>query len=149
MAKKPVEKNVSTQRASHFEAMREQHLAETAEDYTELIYDLEQEFGEARTGQIAEYLGVSHVTALRTIQRLQARGYLKTARHKPVELTEKGRKLAIYSKERHDLLLEFFAFLGVPNHVAKRDVEGAEHHISKVTLKKIEEFLKTTPVATK
>jgi DtxR family manganese transport transcriptional regulator len=128
-------------RASHFETKREQHNLEAAEDYTELVYELEQRIGEARTGTIAEHLGISHVTALRTIKRLQALGYLKTARQKPVELTAKGRKLAIASKARHEMLVDFFVSLGVPREIAEHDVEGAEHHFSKVTLRRIRQEL--------
>lgn len=128
-------------RASHFERKREQHNQEAAEDYTELVFDLEQRFGEARTGTIANQLGISHVTALRTIKRLQDLGYLQTARQKPVELTPKGRRLAMASKARHEMLVEFFMSLGVPKAVAEHDVEGAEHHFSSLTLQKIQEAL--------
>ena len=130
-------------RASHFERKREQHTQEAAEDYTELVYDLEERYGEARTGTIADHLGISHVTALRTIKRLQDLGYLKTARQKPVELTPKGRRLAMASKARHEMLVEFFMSLGVPKAVAEHDVEGAEHHFSPITLEKIQEALAT------
>ena len=53
-------------RSIPFEAVRKSHTLEAAEDYTELIYDLIQSKGEARVGEIAENLGISHVTALRT-----------------------------------------------------------------------------------
>ena len=121
------------QRASHFRATRKHHSLEAAEDYTELVYDLIQTHGEARTCMIAEHLGVSHVTALRTIRRLQGEGYLETSQHRPVTLTRKGRDLARFSKQRHEVLLEFFAALGVPREQAEIDVEGAEHHISETT----------------
>lgn len=129
-------------RASRFKAMRTDHRREAAEDYTELVYELIQAKGEARTGEIARQLGISHVTAVRTIQRLQEQGYLETARHKPVELTAKGLKLALHTIKRHRVLVEFFVSIGVPLDVAESDVEGAEHHISAVTLEKIIEHMK-------
>lgn len=132
----------STQRAKHFQAARKTHSIEAAEDYTELVADLIEKNGEARTCDIAKHIGISHVTALRTIRRLQAEGYLETSPHKPVNLTPKGKKTAKYSKERHELLLEFFAHIGVPEKVAEVDVEGLEHHISPTTLKVIKKFLK-------
>lgn len=136
-----VVESLGASRASHFERKREQHNQEAAEDYTELVYDLEERYGEARTGTIADHLGISHVTALRTIKRLQDLGYLKTARQKPVELTPKGRRLAMASKARHEMLVEFFMSLGVPKAVAEHDVEGAEHHFSSITLQRIQEAL--------
>jgi len=129
-------------KAKQFKILRKQHSLEAAEDYTELIYELIEKYGEARTGQIAKYLGISHVTALRTIRRLQEQGYLITARQKPVELTAKGKKLALYSKNKHETLLEFLIKLGVPKKIADIDVEGIEHHVSKVTLNQIKKFLK-------
>lgn len=129
-------------RAAHFEAARQSHSLEAAEDYTELVYDLIDEQGEARTGDIAEHLGISHVTALRTIQRLQEQGYLRTEKRRPVELTAKGRRLARAAKARHELLVKFFVHIGVPTTVAETDVEGMEHHVSDITLSKIKLFLK-------
>ena len=131
----------SSARATSFHATRKHHSSEAAEDYTELISDLIEDHGEARTCNIAEHLGVSHVTALRTMKRLQEEGFVRTNQHKPVELTPKGRKLALYAKERHKLLIEFFLYLGIPKDVAEIDVEGAEHHISAASLKCIKEFL--------
>lgn len=132
---------LSKNRAKHFEATRAQHSLEAAEDYTELIYDLIEKSGEARTGEIARHLGISHVTALRTIKRLQEQGYVKTENHRPVSLTAKGEKLAKATKERHRILVEFFVSIGVPSKVAEFDVEGIEHHVSETTLRAIVKFM--------
>lgn len=128
-------------RATPFTAARRQHSEEAAEDYVELVSDLIDKNGEARTCTIAAHLGISHVTALRTIRRLQDEGFLETSPHKPVQLTAKGRKLAQFAKQRHELLVEFFVHIGVPRPQAEIDVEGAEHHISKKTLACIRNFL--------
>lgn len=128
-------------RSTPFHATRKHHSSEAAEDYTELIADLIEEHGEARTGSIADHLGISHVTALRTIRRLQNEGYVTTSPHQPVELTTRGKRLAQYAKERHRLLVEFLVKIGVPPETAEIDVEGAEHHISKTTLDCIRSLL--------
>lgn len=130
-----------SQRSEAFVATRASHSEETAEDYTELILDLTEIEGEARVGRIAECLGVSHVTALRTISRLQQSGLVNTENRAPVKLTAKGKQLASYCKTRHSLLLEFLISLGVPEEVAEVDVEGMEHHISQVTLDRIKQKL--------
>ena len=137
-------KSAEKNRSRPFKNTRKHHLLEAAEDYTELILDLDKDNNGVKTGEIAECLGISHVTALRTIRRLQNEGYVKTSRGKPVVLTPKGRKLALYAKERHQLLIDFFIAIGVPKKTAENDVEGVEHHISKITLKKIELFLENT-----
>ena len=131
-----------SKRARPFSATRKHHSTEAAEDYTELIADLIDSKGEARTCDIADQLGISHVTALRTIQRLQREGYVETLPRRPVTLTAKGRRTARLAKERHELLVQFLVQIGVPRRVAEVDVEGAEHHISDTTLACIKRFLK-------
>jgi len=130
-----------TARSRPFIATRKHHHLEIAEDYTELIAALIEEKGEARTCEIAKNLGVSHVTAIKTLKRLQNEGYIETSPRKPVALTSKGKRLASKSKKRHETLLAFLLALGVPRKVAEVDVEGMEHHISSHTLKAIESFL--------
>ncbi|MCB0318441.1 MAG: hypothetical protein KDD56_06765 [Bdellovibrionales bacterium] len=141
MKEKHNQKLVSKKRSKAFKSTRKDHSTEAAEDYTELVADLIEKYGEARTCNIANHLGISHVTALRTIRRLQEEGYLETAIHKPVTLTAKGKRTAAFAKERHDLLVNFFEKVGVPRQLAEIDVEGAEHHISKETLEYIKRFL--------
>lgn len=128
-------------RAKPFVVTRAQHLTETAEDYTEMIADLIKHKGEARTCDIARHMSISHVTALKAIRRLQNEGYLETAPHKPIVLTQKGKNLAAFAKKRHSLLIEFLKKLGVAEEIATADAEGMEHHISPQTLKAIKRFV--------
>jgi DtxR family transcriptional regulator, manganese transport regulator len=128
-------------RSEPFKEVRRQHSTEAAEDYTELVYDIISEKGQARTCDIASALGVSHVTAVKTIQRLQNEGYLETAPYKPVSLTPKGRALALEFKKKHHAVVTFLRTLGVSHRQAEIDAEGMEHHISDETLQKIYSFL--------
>jgi len=130
---------MKSNRAKSFTITRAQHQTETAEDYTELIADLIAEKGVAKTCDIATHMNISHVTALNTIKRLQRDGYVNTAPHKPITLTSKGEVLATFSKKRHEIVLAFLIYLGVPKEVAEIDAEGIEHHISEETLKIFEE----------
>lgn len=138
------QKTVKTRSVS-FRATRKHHSSEAAEDYTELIADLIRAKGEARTCEIAKLLGISHVTAVRTLQRLQREGYIDTSPHQPVSLTPKGERLARFARERHKTLVQFLIQLGVPRPVAEVDAEGAEHHISRTSLKYIRSFMKRWP----
>ena len=124
-----------------FRATRKHHSAEAAEDYTELIADLIEEVGEARVSMLAERLEVSHVTAIKTIQRLERDGYVLTQPYKPISLTNKGKETAHYCKRRHELMQRFLKSMGVPSEVARIDAEGMEHHVSPITLECIEDFL--------
>ncbi|RMG43828.1 MAG: winged helix-turn-helix transcriptional regulator [Candidatus Dadabacteria bacterium] len=134
-------KKIKEQRAGPFHATREHHSAEIAEDYTELIYELIESRGEARIRDLAEQLGVSHVTALRAVRRLQKEGYLTKVPRKPILLTAKGRRLALFARSRHALLVEFLQTLGVTKKQAEIDAEGAEHHLSRETLRCIRRSL--------
>ena len=128
-------------REKAFIETRKQHEKESAEDYTELVYDLIEEKGEARICDIARNLGVSHVTAIRTIKRLETQELLNTSPQKPVTLTPKGKRLAKKCKTRHQILFEYLLALGVSEEVAAIDVEGMEHHIHPETLKAFQKHL--------
>ena len=90
--------------------------------------------GEARAVDLARLLGVSHVTVIRTIARLQRDGYVSTEPYRSIFLTEKGARLAADCRERHEVVERFLISLGVPEGVAVSDAEGIEHHCSLETL---------------
>lgn len=124
-----------------FARTRADHATEIAEDYVELIDDLIRETGEARAVDIAERLGVSHVTVTRTISRLQRDDLVHSEPYRSIFLTEKGKKLADRSRKRHELVVEFLRAIGVPGNDAELDAEGIEHHISPATLNAMRRFL--------
>ena len=127
--------------ADRFQRTRDDHSRENAEDYVELIESLISETGEARAVDLAERLGVSHVTVSKTIQRLQREGFVTSQPYRSIFLTEKGKAVAAASKERHDLVLRFLLALGVSADVAETDSEGIEHHVSQETLDSMRRFL--------
>lgn len=113
---------------------RRKHATETAEDYVEAIADLIQTTGEARAVDLARRLGVSHVTTIRTVARLQRDGLVATRPYRAIFLTDRGARLARESRERHDLVVAFLRSIGVPEPIAQADAEGIEHHVSPETL---------------
>lgn len=127
--------------ADRFQRTRDDHSRENAEDYVELIEALIEETGEARAVDLAERLGVSHVTVSKTVQRLQREGYVTSQPYRSIFLTEKGRQVALASRERHELVLQFLRAIGVPDDVAETDTEGIEHHVSDATLAAMKRFL--------
>jgi len=127
---------------NRFQRTREDHSLETAEDYVELIARLIEEKGAARGVDLAERLGVSPVTVGKTIKRLVREGFVKAEPYRNVFLTDKGRRLAESSRERHSIVLDFLVALGVPEKSAEADAEGIEHHVSKHTLDAMRRYLK-------
>jgi len=113
---------------------RLEHALETAQDYVEAIADLSSAFGEARATDLSRRLGVSHVTVIRTVARLQRDGYVTTRPYRSIFLTEKGSRLAEESRCRHEIVVAFLRSIGVPDEIAQTDAEGIEHHVSPETL---------------
>lgn len=128
--------------AARHNRTRHDHKNEIAEDYVELIAALAQTRGEARTVEIAERLGVSHVTVTKTIRRLQNEGLVTTEPYRSIFLTDKGKEMAERSAERHAIVLEFLQKLGVGALQAEIDAEGIEHHVSEETLAAMRAFNK-------
>ena len=110
---------------------RADHATELAEDYVEAVAEVIEATGICRIKDLADRFGVSHVTASRTVSRLQKAGLAVTAPHAPVELTARGRRLAEECKEKHETVYQFLRALGVSQATAATDTEGIEHHVSK------------------
>jgi DtxR family manganese transport transcriptional regulator len=128
--------------AHRFIRTRRDHATETAEDYTELIADLIAEKGEARVGDIAASLGVTHVAVSRMVGRLKRQGLAKADPYGPVSLSPKGKTMAQKAKKRHEIVVSFLRSLGVPADHAEADAEGIEHHCSPATVQAMAKFSK-------
>lgn len=113
---------------------RRDHATETAEDYVEAVADLIDAQGECRVRDLAGRFGVSHVTVIRVVKRLERDAYVTTEPYRPISLTASGRRLAAACRERHDIVFRFLLAIGVDERVAALDSEGIEHHVSRETL---------------
>lgn len=122
--------------STRFIRTRAAHSDETAEDYVEAIDSLIAQHGQARVGDLARLMGVSHVTVSRIIARLAKPdvALVETAPYRPIILTAKGKRLAARARERHQIVADFLRAIGVPDAQAEIDAEGIEHHASQATL---------------
>jgi Mn-dependent DtxR family transcriptional regulator len=75
------------------------------------------------------------------IQKLDGMGLVIYERYRGLTLTEKGEKIAKFTKQKHALILQFLRLLGTKEKTAKEDAEGIEHHVHKETLSRIEHFI--------
>lgn len=107
----------------------------------ESIAELIARRGEARVKDLAEMMGVSHVTVSRTVARLVSAGLAKTEPYRPIELTDAGRRLAKECEARHEVVLDFLLKLGVSRKQAELDAEGIEHHVSEETIEAMRRLL--------
>ena len=129
--------------ARRFGKTRSAQSAAVLEDYVELIADLLATSGEARPTDVARRLGVSHVTAIKTISRLKREGLATGRPYRGVFLTETGQALAERMRARHRLVVDILIALGVPAEAAEADAEGIEHHVSELSLKAFARFLQS------
>ena len=151
MSRREMEKRVETPselpaeliQARRFGKTRSAQSTALLEDYVELIADLLASTGEARPTDIARRLGVSHVTAVKTISRLKREGVATARPYRGVFLTESGHELATRVRTRHRLVVDALVAMGVPVEAAEADAEGIEHHVSEATLKAFARFLRS------
>jgi len=143
----PAEKPTGVPVAIRQRKTREQHASETAQDYAEVIAELIEKCGEARATDVAREMGVSHVTVIRTVERLQRQGLVTTQPYRSIFLTDDGRKMAQQSRTRHQVVVDFLEALGVSAETAQGDAEGIEHHTSAETLAAMKVFLSGKPPA--
>ena len=78
-------------------------LVDTTEMYLRTIYDLEEEGVVPLRARIAERLGQSGPTVSQTVARMERDGLLLVAGDRHLELTPKGRNLAIAVMRKHRL----------------------------------------------
>jgi len=111
------------------------------EDYLEVIYDLIQTKGYARTIDIAERMDVKTPSVTGMAQKLDGMGLVVYARYRGLTLTDKGEKMARSTQRKHALISRLLLMLGTEEKTANEDAEGIEHHVHKDTLNRIKRFV--------
>jgi DtxR family manganese transport transcriptional regulator len=87
--------------------------------------------------------GVSHVSVIRALKRIEEKGLVERTESGGYQLTVVGKAMAVTSAQRHTLVVEFLLALGVSAHQAEADAEGMEHHLSTETLSVMAQFVKS------
>lgn len=116
-------------------------LSEHWEDYLERIHELIEAKGYARVADIAQQLHIAPASVTSMVQKMAKAGLLNYERYRGLTLTPTGEAAALGIRHRHRVLSAFLTQLGVPPDVVARDVEGLEHHLSSVSVEKIEALL--------
>lgn len=120
--------------ADHHRQTRRARQTAVVEDYVEMIADLIEKTGEARGVDISRHLGVTNATVNKMVNRLQQNGLVTTEPYRSIFLTEEGRRMADWSRRRHEVVLAFLQAIGISEETARCDAEGMEHHVSDETL---------------
>jgi len=117
------------------------HLSTSVEDYLERIHELTEAKGYARVADIADALQFARPSVSAMIQRMARAGLVNYERYRGLTLTPTGQAAALGIRRRHKILTEFLTAIGVPAAQVEHDVEGLEHHLSGITVEKIEALL--------
>ena len=117
-------------------------LSKRAQDYIEVMYALQREYGRIRIKDIAERLSVKPSSVIEYLRRLMDMGYVIYKPGTRIRLTEKGKKVGEAIYQKHLVIKEFLILLGVPENIAEIDACYIEHGIHKITLEKITNFIK-------
>ena len=116
-------------------------LSEHWEDYLERIHELIEAKGYARVADIALQLHIAPASVTSMVQKMAKAGLLNYERYRGLTLTPTGEAAALGIRHRHRVLTAFLTQLGVRPDVVAGDVEGLEHHLSSVSVEKIEALL--------
>lgn len=108
-------------------------LHESGEMYLETILILKNRFGYVRSIDIANEMTVSKPSVSRAVGLLKDNGYITFDPNGMILLTDTGRFVAEKIYERHNILSQFLAALGVSDETAARDACKIEHIISDET----------------
>lgn len=119
------------------------NLQESGEMYLETILRLNERLEKVRSIDIAEEMGYSKPSVSRAVRILKENGFITVDGLGTVTLTEKGRKTAEKTYERHRVLTAFFAALGVDERIAADDACRIEHVISDATFDAIKKRVGT------
>ncbi|HID71718.1 MAG TPA: metal-dependent transcriptional regulator [Thermoplasmata archaeon] len=111
------------------------------EDYLEAIDEVVKKKGFAKVVDISRTLGIGFSSVSEMFQKLAEEGYLIYEKYKGVTLTERGKKVAKETQNRHDTLRSFLVILGVDEEVANEDACKIEHVVHRQTMEKLERFV--------
>ena len=116
-------------------------LTEALEMYVKTVFELEEQFGSAAPSDIAAKLSVKAPSVTSALQKLDTLGMVEYHRYQHVNLTSKGKQVAMMLNHRHETLLDFLRLIGVDEDIAMSDACEIEHVVNKQTVQKLSEFL--------
>lgn len=119
-------------------------IHQSAENYLETIYMLNNTKGSCRSIDIAKQLGFSKPSVSVAMKQLRENGYIDVMGDGKIVLLESGRKIAEELFERHTILTKCLVSIGVPEEIATEDACRIEHIISEETFEAIKKVWKTT-----
>lgn len=112
-------------------------LLESGEMYLETILILSRKKSYVRAIDIVEEMGYSKPSVSRAMSLLKSSGHVQVDEGGHITLTDAGRAVAETIYERHKVLTEILAGLGVDEATAAEDACKMEHYISDASFQAI------------
>ena len=119
-------------------------LQESGEMYLETIHILSKKLECVRSVDVGEYMGYSKPSVSRAIGLLKNGGYVIMDDDGHLHLTDVGLEVAHKIYDRHQLLSNVLALIGVSEETASEDACRIEHVISDETYHALKEFYEKT-----
>lgn len=114
----------------------------TEENYLKTIYRLAQEKNEITVKDIAESLNIKMPTVNSMVKKLDEKKFIRYEKYKAIELTEKGKKQALYILRKHRLTELFLSqVMGLGWEEVHDIAEQIEHIQSERFFNRIDEML--------
>lgn len=114
-------------------------ITQSNEDYLEAILLLEKN-GSTRSIDVANSLNVSKAAVSIAMNELINKELVTKAKYGDIFLTEKGRKIATETLNKHALLRKFLVSIGVDGETAEEECCKIEHILSDKTLECIKKL---------
>ncbi len=105
-------------------------IQQSAENYLEAILVIEKQKGYVRSIDIANELSFSKPSVSVAMKNLRENGYIVIDGEGNISLTEQGKEIAERMYERHVMLSNWLASLGVDEKTAAEDACKIEHVLS-------------------
>ena len=120
-------------------------VRESAENYLKTILILHKKYGEVRSIDVANELGVSKPSVSIAMKKLRNEGLVSMDENRNLVLTEAGLEYATAIFERHEVLEKFLTdVLNVDEETAHNDSCRLEHLVSAETLNRVREICDMT-----
>ena len=114
--------------------------SESKEMYLETILLLHRRGARVKATDVATELGFSRPSVSNAVKKLQADGLIYFNKANEIEFTEKGKRLAEDTYERHCILTDLLKMVGANAEVAEENACRMEHIVSDELFCVLKEF---------
>ncbi len=114
-------------------------ITEAVENYLETILILSKKQPDVHAIDICSYLGYSRPTVSIILKKMKDEGLVTVDNDNHIRLTDSGLEVAERIYDRHEILSEFFEFLGVDRDTAAEDACKVEHDLSPAAFRLLKE----------